>query len=414
MVFWGQILIKNLPLFIGLRYFFSGGRNNRMVSFISLLALFGLSLGVGLLIIVLSVMNGFDREMREHILSVVPHVQIITPESQVEWRSQQTLISTVPNVDEVTPFNQVEAVIFSKNNTRPIQIIGLDPVSFPKGLGAVLKADNLGMPADGELLLAKPIVDALNLIPGTPVNIILPSDDNRRAKVISLILVDVFTTRTEVDQVLGIVSLQQAGIMTGRSDSIDGFRVQVNNLFQSSLVAHRILSQLPNGFRSIDWTQSYGNLYQAIKLSRNMVSLLVFLIVGIAAFNVISMLMMMVINKRKDIAILQTMGVSKKHVLQIFLVQGLLIASVGIFFGVMLGLLGCYWVSDLVAVVEGILGSKLLDTSIYPIDYVPVDLRWHDVIFVSLSALILTLLATLYPAIRASKTVPAEALKYES
>ena len=135
---------------------------------------------------------------------------------------------------------------------------------------------------------------------------------------------------------------------------------------------------------------------------------------GIAAFNVISMLMMMVINKRKDIAILQTMGVSKKHVLQIFLVQGLLIASVGIFFGVMLGLLGCYWVSDLVAVVEGILGSKLLDTSIYPIDYVPVDLRWHDVIFVSLSALILTLLATLYPAIRASKTVPAEALKYES
>jgi lipoprotein-releasing system permease protein len=414
MVFWGQALIKYLPLFVGLKYFASGGRNNRLVSFISLLALSGLSLGVGLLIVVLSVMNGFDREMREHILSVVPHIQIIAPEALDEWHSHQDLIATIPNVVEVTPFKQVDGVIFTQNDTRPIQLMGLDSLNVPEGLGTVIEQANLTIPADGELLLAKPIADSLKLKSGSRINIILPSDGNRRAKVTSLVLAGVFATRTEVDQMLGIISLNQAAIMTSGKGSIDGYRVQVDDLFQASLVGHRIISQLPYGFRARDWTQSYGNLFQAIHLSRNMVSLLVFLIVGIAAFNIISMLMMMVINKRKDIAILQTMGASKKQILQIFLIQGSLIATAGIFFGVTLGLIGCFWVADLVAVVENILGSQLLNTSIYPIDYVPVDLRWHDVVYVVLAAFILTLLATLYPAIKASKTVPAEALRYQS
>jgi lipoprotein-releasing system permease protein len=135
--------------------------------------------------------------------------------------------------------------------------------------------------------------------------------------------------------------------------------------------------------------------------------------VGIAAFNVISLLMMMVMSKRKSIAILQTMGASKQQILSIFLIQGLFIALAGISFGVVVGVLGCYWITDLVVIVEGFLGAQLLDTSIYPIDYLPVDLRWHDVIFVALSALILSLLATLYPAIKASNTVPVEALRYE-
>ena len=414
MVCWGQALIRNLPLFIGLRYFSSGGRNSKLVSFISLLALSGLSLGVGLLILVLSVMNGFDREMREHILSVVPHVQITNSNTIADWQSQSQLISTIPSVVEVTPFNQVEGIVFSNNNTRPLQILGLDRNILPKGLKTVLEEANLSMPADGELLLAQPLIDSLNLVLGQSVNIILPSDANRRAKIVSLMLTGIFSTRTEVDQMLGIVSLKQAALMTGNRDEIYGFRVQLVDLFQSRAMAHRILSQLPIGFTSVDWTQSHGNLYQAIQLSRNMVSLLVFLIVGIAAFNIISMLMMMVLNKRKDIAILQTMGASKKQVLNIFLAQGLLIALVGISIGVIMGVISCYWAANLVLAVEGFMGTQLLDTSVYPIDYVPVDLRWHDVLFVSLSALFLSLLATVYPAVKASNTIPAEALRYKS
>jgi lipoprotein-releasing system permease protein len=359
-------------------------------------------------------MNGFDREMREHILSVVPHVQITNSNTIADWQSQRQLISTIPSVVEVTPFNQVEGIVFSNNNTRPLQLLGLDRNILPKGLKTVLEEANLTMPADGELLLAQPLIDSLGLVLGQSVNIILPSDANRRAKIVSLVLTGNFSTRTEVDQMLGIVSLKQAALMAGNRDEIYGFRVQLDDLFQSRVMAHRILTQLPIGFTSIDWTQSHGNLYQAIQLSRNMVSLLVFLIVGIAAFNIISMLMMMVLNKRKDIAILQTMGASKKQVLNIFLTQGLLIALVGISIGVIIGVISCYWAADLVLAVESFMGTQLLDTSVYPIDYVPVDLRWHDVLFVSLSALFLSLLATVYPAVKASNTIPAEALRYEN
>lgn len=414
MVFWGRPLIRNLSLFIGLRYFSSGARKSRLVSFISLLALLGLSLGVGLLILVLSVMNGFDREMREHILSIVPHVQITNSGAIDDWQSQRELISTMPNVVEVTPFNQVQGVIFSNNTTRPIQLMGLDSEVVPSGMQAVLDAANLTIPADGELLLPKPIINDLDLQLGQTVNFILASDTNRRARVASLVVTGSFATHTEVDQMLGIVSINQAGLMVGNGANIDGFRVQLGDLFQSRIVAHRILGQLPYGFSSTDWTQSHGNLYQAIQLSRNMVGLLVFMVVGVAAFNVISMLMMMVLKKRKDIAILQTMGVSRRQVLNIFLIQGFLIALAGISFGVMFGLVGCYWVADIVAFVETIMGAQLLNTAIYPIDYVPVDLRLRDIVFVVFAALFLTLLATLYPAIKASNTIPAEALRYQS
>jgi lipoprotein-releasing system permease protein len=413
-VSWGQTLIRSLSLFVGLRYFSSGARNSRLVSFISLLALSGLTLGVGLLILVLSVMNGFDREMREHILSVVPHVQVTHSGSIKDWQSQRDLLATLPNVVEVTPFNQAQGIIFSNNQTRPVQLLGLDQTMLPKGFEMTLNAANLTVPAEGELLLAKPIIDSLDLTLGQSINLILPSEGSRQARAVTLVLAGVFATRTEVDQMLGIVSLKQAGHMMGSVEDVFGFRVQLADLFQSRMTTNRIQTQLPFGFRSVDWTQTHGNLYQAIQLSRNMVGLLVFLVVGIAAFNVISMLMMMVLNKRKHIAILQTMGVSKQQVLNIFLIQGLLIALVGIALGVLLGVIGCYWVADLVSVVEAVLGSQLLNTSIYPIDYVPVDLRLGDVIYVAVSALFLTLLATLYPAIKASNTVPAEALRYES
>ncbi|MDA7825819.1 FtsX-like permease family protein [Porticoccaceae bacterium] len=407
-------MIRSLSLFVGLRYFSSGARNSRLVSFISLLALSGLTLGVGLLILVLSVMNGFDREMREHILSVVPHVQVTHSGSIKDWQSQRDLLATLPNVVEVTPFNQAQGIIFSNNQTRPVQLLGLDQTMLPKGFQMTLNAANLTVPAEGELLLAKPIIDSLDLTLGQSINLILPSEGSRQARAVTLVLAGVFATRTEVDQMLGIVSLKQAGHMMGSVEDVFGFRVQLADLFQSRMTTNRIQTQLPFGFRSVDWTQTHGNLYQAIQLSRNMVGLLVFLVVGIAAFNVISMLMMMVLNKRKHIAILQTMGVSKQQVLNIFLIQGLLIALVGIALGVLLGVIGSYWVADLVSVVEAVLGSQLLNTSIYPIDYVPVDLRLGDVIYVAVSALFLTLLATLYPAIKASNTVPAEALRYES
>jgi lipoprotein-releasing system permease protein len=407
-------LIRSIAFSIGLRYFLSGGRNNRFVSLISLLALGGLSLGVGLLILVLSVMNGFDKEMRDHVLSIVPHVEITHSNYQGDWQIQAKLLATVPQVTEVSVFNQVEGLIFSADKTRPIQLLGLDRNLAPSGLTRLLHAGVQSVPNHGELLLPSAIASNLDLDVGQMVNVILPSNVNRLAKAVPLKLVGLFETQTELDQMMGIVSLEQAASLSGNGSVIAGFRVQVTDLFDARLMGYRLLSQLPNGFQAKDWMKTYGNLYQAIQLSRNMVGLLVFLIIGVAAFNVISMLMMAVINKRKDIAILQTLGLSRKHIFQLFIVQGGLIAIVGIAGGLIIGVGSCYLIEDIVYMLQALLGIEFLDTSIYPINYLPVDLRGSDILSISLSAFVLTLLAALFPALRASKTVPAATLRYEA
>ena len=407
-------MIRSIAFSIGLRYFLSGGRNNRLVSFISLLALGGLSLGVGLLILVLSVMNGFDKEMRDHVLSIVPHIEITHSNYQGDWEAQAKLLATVPQVTEVSIFNQVEGLVFSADKTRPIQLLGLDNSMAPRGLMALLLAGGHSLPNDRELLLPQTIANNLDLNVGQMVNVILPSNDNRLAKAVPLKLVGLFETQTELDQMLGIVSLEQAASLSDNGSAIAGFRVQVTDLFDARIMGYRLLSQLPNGFQAKDWMKTYGNLYQAIQLSRNMVGLLVFLIIGVAAFNVISMLMMAVINKRKDIAILQTLGLSRKHIFQLFIVQGGLIAIVGITGGLLIGVGSCYLIEDIVSMLQALLGIEFLDTSIYPINYLPVDLRGSDILSVSLSAFVLTLLASLFPALKASKTVPAVTLRYEA
>ena len=407
-------MIRSIAFSIGLRYFLSGGRNNRLVSFISLLALGGLSLGVGLLILVLSVMNGFDKEMRDHVLSIVPHIEITQPNYSGDWRSQAGLLSTIPQVAEVSVFNQVEGLVFSADKTRPVQLLGLDATLAPVGLMRLLQANNQNLPGRGELLLPKAIAKTLGLSIGDQVNIVLPTNKSRLAKAAPLTLVGLFETKTELDQMLGIVSLDQGAILSGSEVEIDGFRIQVTDLFDARFTAYRLLSQLPNGFQSKDWMKTYGNLYQAIQLSRNMVGLLVFMIIGVAAFNVISMLMMAVINKRKDIAILQTLGLSRKHIFQLFIIQGGLIAIVGITGGLIIGIGSCYLVEDIVSILQTLLGIEFLDTSIYPINYLPVDLRGGDILSICLSAFVLTLLAALFPALKASKTVPAVTLRHEA
>jgi len=407
-------LIRSIAFSIGLRYFLSGGRNNRLVSFISLLALGGLALGVGLLILVLSVMNGFDKEMRDHVLSIVPHVEITHPNYQGDWQAQAELLATVPDVTEVSVLSQVEGLVFYADKTRPVQLLGLDNSMAPGGLMKLLQAGGNSIPSEGELLLPHAIANNLDLDVGQMINVILPSNDNRLAKAVPLKLVGLFETQTELDQILGIVSLEQAASLSGNGSAIAGFRVQVTDLFDARLMGYRLLNQLPIGFQVKDWMKTYGNLYQAIQLSRNMVGLLVFLIIGVAAFNVISMLMMAVINKRKDIAILQTLGLSRKHIFQLFIVQGGLIAVVGIAGGLIIGIGSCYLIEDIVSLLQTLLGIEFLDTSIYPINYLPVDLRGSDIVSISLSAFVLTLLAALSPALKASKTVPAETLRYEA
>ena len=406
-------MFKPVPSFIGLRYFTSGGRGNLLVSFISLLAVTGLALGVALLVVVMSVMNGFDRELRERILSVVPHVQLIHSTGVTNWQDQQAVIAGLPHVTEVTPYNQVDGLIQGRQRTRPLQLLGLSPESVPAGLQQVLDEAGLAIPKANRLLLSAVIAEDLNVAVDQHVTIIVPSTSGGKTAAYGFQVAGVFATHTELDQVLALGALEQVAQISGIPQQVRGFRIQVADQFDARNIGFKVLDQLPFGYGFRDWFQTHGNLYQAIQLSRNMVVLLIFMIVAIAAFNVVSMLMMSVIDKRKDIAILQTLGLSRAQVVWLFLTQGMMIGLLGICIGVVLGVTGCYLVADLVSWVESLMGVAFLNTEVYPIDYVPVDMRWTDVAVICSIALVLNLVATVYPAVRASRMVPAEELSYE-
>ena len=406
-------MFKPVSVFIGLRYFFSGNRSNLLVSFISLLAIAGLLLGVALLVIVLSVMNGFDRELRNNILSVVPHVQLIHQVGVDNWQSEQQVISQLKQVTEATPYNEVKGLLNRRQIARPIQLLGLSSEFLPAGLGSVLDNYHLSVPTVGQLLLSEVLAEFLNVEVNQSVSVIIPSGSEGSTKVHPFTVSGIFATHTELDQSLAIASLEQVAQIAGTPGQVLGFRLQVEDQFNARNIGFDVIKQLPFGYGFRDWFQTHGNLYQAIQLSRNLVGLLIFLIVAIAAFNVISMLMMSVMNKRKDIAILQTLGLSQGSIVRLFLMQGSMIGFFGISIGVILGIVGCYWIADLIGWLESLLGMTFLDTSIYPIDYIPVDLRWGDVTTIAAVALVLNVLATIYPALRASRTVPAEELRYE-
>jgi lipoprotein-releasing system permease protein len=408
-------LFKPIPLFLGLRYFYSSrsaSSGTRLVSFISTLAVSGLVLGVGLVVVVLSVMNGFDRELRERILSVVPHVQIIHNSGVENWQQQAAVIATQPSVAEVSPYNEVNGLINFRRDSRPIQLLGLTAEALPAGIAGVFKESGVELPVTGELLLSEVIASNLNVQLGQRVTIIIPAAKGP-TKAVSLKVAGLFSTHTEVDQLLAIASLEQVADINAAPNLVKGFRVQIDDQFNARQLGYELLDKLPYGYGFRDWFQTHGNLYQAIQLSRNMVGLLIFMIIAIAAFNVISMLMMSVIDKRRDIAILQTLGLARPDILRLFLIQGAFIGLFGISIGVALGVLGSIWVADLVSCMESLLGVTFLNTEVYPIDYIPVDLRWSDVMMVAGSALALNLLATLYPALRASRMVPAQELRYE-
>jgi lipoprotein-releasing system permease protein len=406
-------LFKPASVFIGLRYFFAGQRSALLVSFISLLAIAGLVLGVALLIIVLSVMNGFDRELRDNILSVVPHVQLIHQSGIEDWQSERDNIMQMDSVTNAVPYADAEGLMSHRQNARPVQLLGLSATAMPAGLASVLTRYNLAIPAQGRVLISEVIADALNAKTNQRVSMIFPAENGRSTTVYSFIVEGVFATHTELDQSLVIASLPQVAEIAGIPNRAQGFRLQVNDQFNARNIGFEIINQLPFGYGFRDWFQTHGNLYQAIQLSRNMVVLLIFLIVAIAAFNVISMLMMSVMNKRKDIAVLQTLGLSRGDIVGVFLVQGSMIGVVGIALGVLLGVLGCYFVPNLVSWFEAALGAPFLDTEVYPIDYIPVDMRWTDVSMIAGVALMLNIVATIYPALRASRTVPADELRYE-
>lgn len=411
-------MFRPFPIYVGLRNFTSGG-GNRLVSFISLLAILGLVLGEALLILVMSIMNGFDHEMETRILGAVPHIRLVQDGSIDDLPSLFKILKAEPNVRAVMPFSQIDGMLTSRGKTRPVQVLGIDTLNSDAFIGQFVPAELLSslQKEDRQLLLAQGVADKLSVIEGDRITLLVPQTGatSRRQlapKIATFKVGGIFRTHTTLDQQLILAKLGVVGQLTGNPGP-QGMQIKLDDIFQARETGFSLLRALPSGYRFSDWIQTHGNLYQAIKMSRNMVSLLVFLIIAIAVFNVVSMLMMAVIDKRPTISILKTQGATNGEIVLIFLTQGFLIGVVGSLLGALIGV-GCALnASDIVAGLEHMFGFNFLNSEVYPIDYLPSELIWSDVFWVVTVALGLNFAATLYPAIRAARTRPAEVLRYE-
>ena len=406
---------------IARRYTFAFGRGH-LSTFLSSLSMLGLVLAIGLLIIVLSVMNGFDKEMRERILGLVPHVTVYAHQPIVDWRERAQTLAQHPDVVEVTPFTQFDALFMRGTDIETARGIGLD-TDDPAAMGRLLR--NLSaaeitafqQQPDG-LILGVGIADRLGVAVGEQLTLIVPganpASGARATRFETLQLTAVLDTGTELDQGAALVHLSLASRLAGLDDAVSGLRVVTGKLFEVSRIGWELMNNLPPGYYTTNWMMTHGNLYAAIQLSRDLVSILLFSIIGVAAFNVVSSLVLVVFDKQGNIAILRTLGASGGDIAWIFVLQGAMIGVVGVVLGSLLGALGSLVVPGLVGWLERLLDMRFLNTDVYPVSFLPVDLLARDVLMVGGVAFVMCVVAAIYPARRAAALAPAQVLNQDA
>ena len=413
-------MFKPLSLFIGLRYT-RAKRRNHFISFISLTSMLGMILGVAVLILVLSVMNGFDRELRERILGMVPHATINAHGPMLDWREIAAQAQQDKTVIATAPYIQGQGMLTHAGRVHGAIISGVLPEMESKVsiIGEHMVAGSLDDLRGGEfgIILGDLLASNLRVKLGDKVTLILPEASASPAGVLPRLkrfeVKGVFKVGAQLDSSMALVHLADGAKLYRLGEGVHGIRLKLTDLFQATDTAWRIATNLPGSYWASDWTRTQGNLFQAIKLEKTMIGLLLLIIVAVAAFNIISTLIMVVTDKQADIAILRTMGASPGTIMKTFMVQGAVIGIVGTFVGTLLGILLALSVSDVIAWLESALNIQFLNAEVYFISYIPSELRLGDILVVITSALSLSFLATLYPSMRAAKVQPAEALRYE-
>ncbi|MFT5083994.1 MAG: lipoprotein-releasing system permease protein [Lentisphaeria bacterium] len=406
------------PFFIGLRYTVAK-RSSQSVSFLSGVSITGLALGVSLLVLVLSVMNGVDRELRQRILGLVPQAAVYHHQGIDDWRSIKTQLEKDPAVVAASPFIQLNGLISYRKNTTAMVLFGFDPTAEknvslindyvgPEVLARIEANDNI-------IVLGKGIADTLGVVVGGKLMVLVPNlaSASRTPHIAYFEVAGIVESKTELDSTLALTSLMRAAQLTSRPHRVDGVRLKLENIFDAPNVVYGSTLALGPGYYGSNWTRTHWNLYQAIQMSKNLVGLLMSLLVAIAAFNVVSTLVLVVVDKQGDIAILQTLGVSTRQIMSIFIIQGIFIGVVGTLIGVLVGCLLALGLQDFVHVIETVFDVQFLKSDVYPLTYLPTEIRLSDISTVVLTALGMSVLATIYPAWKASKIQPAEALRYE-
>jgi lipoprotein-releasing system permease protein len=407
---------------VGLRYT-RAKRRNHFISFISLTSMLGIALGVAALIVVLSVMNGFQKEVRARILGVVSHVQITGAENRLEdWQGVARDAAAHPKVRAAAPFVNAQGMLMFGAGVRGAVVRGIVPELEEKvaEIGLHMVAGRLEALSPGEfgIVLGAELARALGARVGDKVTLIAPQGLVTPAGILPRLkqfsVVGVFEVGMfEYDSTLALIHLADAQKLYGMGNAASGVRLKLDDLFQAREVTRDLFMRLKGDLYISDWTRSHANYFRAVQIEKTMMFIILLLIVAVAAFNIVSTLVMAVTDKQSDIAILRTLGASPGGIMKIFVVQGALIGVIGTLIGVAGGVALALNIDVVVPFLERLLSIQFLSREVYYITELPSDLQSGDVVAIGLVSLVLSLLATLYPSWRAARINPAEALRYE-
>ena len=401
------------------RRFRRGKSSNRYISFVSLSSTLGIGLGCFVLIILLSVMNGFERELRERLLAIIPHAELFSINQQgiVDWREYQQVLGEDPRIKEVEPYTKITGMIQQGSELKAVELTGIQiNAAIPARWQNEISDTDWQQLREGpnQVLLGKGILNKLGLAPGDKISVVIPSvtEDLTFAAPKNLYLTVAGSIQVGglLDNLIGIMHLETASEQAGIKSGAQGLRFQFYDPFAAYSIIREVGYGFPQAVYMSDWTRTQGHLYDDIRLVRVVVYIALSLVIAVACFNIVSSLVMAVKEKQASIAILKTMGATDSQIRNTFVFQGLLNGFIGVFWGTLLAVITAPNLSLIVGKLEGLLGIKVLSGDIYFIDFLPSQLQANDVLLTVLVAIVLSVLATLYPAQKAAAIQPARAL----
>ncbi len=414
-------MYKPLPLYIGLRYT-RAKKKNHFVSFISLSSMLGIGMGVMVLITVLSVMNGFDAEIHKRFFGMAPEITVSGADGKINnWMQLEQQLKTIKGVKAVAPYVGGQGLLTHEGQVLPIVLTGILPEQEQKvtHLSQKLLVGNMADLQHFGIILGRGIADSLGVMMGDKVTIMIPQATVTPAGMVPrfkrFTVVGIFTAGSgfNFDTKLAFINLSDAQKLLQLGDSVTGLKMKIDNIYQAPAMSEQLAFQLGSDYQVGDWTRDFGAFFHAVKMEKTMMFLILLLIIAVAAFNLVSSLVMVVNDKQAEIAILRTIGATPRTILWIFIVQGMMVGFVGTFLGVVSGILLATNATSIVNKLQSLFDVQLLSSKIYFVDYLPSKILWSDLWQVCVMALLMSFIATIYPAWRASRTVIAEALHYE-
>jgi lipoprotein-releasing system permease protein len=415
------IMFKPLALFMGLRYTRSR-KKNHFVSFISLSSMLGIGIGVMVLVTVLSVMNGFDEQIHNRFFGMAPEITVTGPNERLSnWPAIEEKIRAIPEIKAVAPYVGGQGLLVHDGQVLPIVLTGVLPSVEEKIThlkdkllgGSVENLNHFG------IILGKNIADTMGAMIGDKVTVMIPQATVNPTGMIPrfkrFTVVGVFSAGSgfNFDTRLAFINMEDAQKLFQMGDDVTGLKMKINNVYQAPELSMRLSHLLGDEYQAGNWTEQYGAFFEAVKMEKTMMFMILLLIIAVAAFNLVSSLVMVVNDKQAEIAILRTIGATPSTILWTFIVQGMMVGVVGTALGLIGGLLLADNATTIVNHLQSWFNVKVLSSSIYFVDYLPSKILFSDIWKVCVMALLMSFLATIYPAWRASKTVIAEALHYE-